>query len=223
MGISVEDVQAYVNFIKETVGITQDSELVRIIEILAHKAHPLALGNVDRFLSQSRMMARKILNTHMNGVSERDIDEIIENMASKLYFHGHPINRREARNELRLKVADAPSLELEGLMWSLYKDYEAEFDNRTPFLPYGDLVAIPPAPGPAAPAPMPHPMMPGMGGPMTPPVSQEYDLPLALIESGGISSRQTVKKRFTLHRPQPGQAGIQEETLGLAWSHTPAP
>ena len=107
LGISVEDVTAYVNFIKSTVGITHEDELVRAIEILAQKVHPLALGNVERFLSQSRMIAKKILRTHMKEPDEHTIDEIVENMASKLYFHGHPINRREAKNDLKLKVIAA--------------------------------------------------------------------------------------------------------------------
>ena len=134
-GIDVEDVQAYVNFIKETVGITQDDEVIKAIEILAREVHPLALGNVDRFLTQSRMMAKKILNTHMAAAAAREVEEIVENMASKLYFHGHPINRREARNELHLKVMEKPPLELEGTMWRLYKEYEQEFDNQGVFMP----------------------------------------------------------------------------------------
>ena len=69
----------------------------------------------------------------MSGSSERDIEEIIENMASKLYFHGHPINRNEARKELRLKVLEKPSLELEGAMWSLYKEFELEFRTKNFF------------------------------------------------------------------------------------------
>ena len=158
LGISVEDVQAYVNFLKETVKLTQDKELIEGVKILAQRVHPLALGNVDRFLSQSRMIARKILNTHMRGVAERDIEEIIENMASKLYFHGHPINRHEARTELRLKVAEKPPLELEGWLWELYKEYEDEFQNNVVFNAYGDLAAgiaaaaLPPPPPPGAPA-----------------------------------------------------------------------
>jgi hypothetical protein len=106
LGISVEDVKAYVNFIKNTVGITHEDELVKAIEILAQKVHPLALGNVERFVLQNRMMARKILKTHMVGHDdEHVISEVVENLASKLYFHGHPINRREARDDLKLKVA----------------------------------------------------------------------------------------------------------------------
>jgi hypothetical protein len=98
IGISVEDVKAYVSFVKDTVGIRHEDELVRAIEILAQKVHPLALGNVERFISQSRMIARKILLTHMDKQSDfHKIDETIETLASKLYFHGHPINRRSAR------------------------------------------------------------------------------------------------------------------------------
>lgn len=100
IGISVEDVKAYVNFVKTTVGITHEDELIKAIEVLANKVHPLALGNVERFIAQSRMIARKILRTHMSEKDGHVIDEIVENMASKLYFHGHPINRQEAKNDL---------------------------------------------------------------------------------------------------------------------------
>ena len=70
------------------------------------KVHPLALGNVERFLSQSRMIAKKTLRTHMKSAADHEIEEIVENMASKLYFHGHPINRKEAKKDLKLKVMD---------------------------------------------------------------------------------------------------------------------
>ena len=112
LGISVEDVTAYVDFIKKTVGITHEDELVKAIEVLAEKVHPLALGNVERFLSQSRMIARKILLTHMSKADQHIIEEIVENMASKLYFHGHPINRKEAKDDLKLKVNVDLTLEL---------------------------------------------------------------------------------------------------------------
>jgi hypothetical protein len=107
IGISVEDVNAYIGFIKETVGIRHEDELIKAIEILASNVHPLALGNVERFIAQSRMIARKILLTHMVGeASKHELDEIIDTLASKLYFHGHPINRKEAREELKLKLLD---------------------------------------------------------------------------------------------------------------------
>jgi membrane-bound ClpP family serine protease len=87
LGIGVEDVKAYISFIKSTVGISHEDELVKTIEILAQKVHPLALGNVERFISQSRLVARKILLTHMSAEThEHAIEEIINNMASKTLF-----------------------------------------------------------------------------------------------------------------------------------------
>ncbi len=137
--ISVEDVKAYVAFIKKTVGITHEDELVKTIESLCAQVHPLALGNVERFVSQSRMIAIKVLKTHMKEDADHIIDELVENMTSKLYFHGHPINRKEARQDLKLKVLANPSAELENTMWELYCDFERSFKSTEPFFPSGDL------------------------------------------------------------------------------------
>ena len=49
---------------------------------------------------------------------EHIMDEIIENMASKLYFHGHAINRVEARDELKLKVLSELPAGLESLIFT---------------------------------------------------------------------------------------------------------
>jgi hypothetical protein len=139
IAISVEDVKAYVAFIKKTVGITHEDELVKTIESLCSQVHPLALGNVERFVSQSRMIATKVLKTHMEGDADHIIDELVENMTSKLYFHGHPINRKEARQDLKLKVLDNPSRDLENTIWELYCDFEKDFENTEPFFPSGQL------------------------------------------------------------------------------------
>jgi hypothetical protein len=195
LGISVEDVKAYVNFIKSTVGITHEDELIKAIEILAEKVHPLALGNVERFIAQSRMIARKILLTHMQESDSHIIDEIVENMASRLFFHGHPINRAEAKNDLKLKVnSDLPAT-LESTMWELYLDYEAEFKNTLAFNPAGDLAGM-------------------LNGNQYPQLAkQEYELTHAFVESARLSSRHTTKRGFTLIVVQPGQQGLQEEIL----------
>ncbi len=209
LGISVEDVKAYVDFIKSTVGITHEDELIKAIEILARKVHPLALGNVERFLSQSRMIARKILRTHMKEADEYTINEIVENMASKLYFHGHPINRREAKDDLRLKVNSELTPELEAAMWDLYKKYEEEFQNLDTFNPAGDLAqALTPTPTPQ-PTSLPQ---------------KEYELLHAMVESTRLSSKMTTKRRFTLLGfQQPGQPAIREDILSQGWNHSQVP
>jgi len=139
LGISVEDVSSYISLIKEDVGIHHEDELVQAFNILASKVEPLALGNVKRFMAQSRMMSKKFLELHMDKVSdEHKISEIVENLTSKLYYHGHPINRKEAK-ELGLKISRTTE-KIENLMWDLYLDYETEMLLETPFRPLDDFI-----------------------------------------------------------------------------------
>jgi hypothetical protein len=140
IGVSVEDVKSYIQFIKTTVGITHEDELIRALEALIQRVHPLALGNVERFLTQSRMIARKLLRTHMSEDHEKHIvDEIIENMASKLYFHGHPISRAEARADLHIQAVADARRDIDDALWELYLEYENLLEMALPFNPGGEL------------------------------------------------------------------------------------
>lgn len=145
LGISVEDVTAYLNLIKEDAGITHQDELVQAFIQLTDKVHPLALGNVKRSLSQSRMMARKLLSLHMDRAKElHQIDEIIDNLTSKLFFHGHPINRNEAESELGIKTIKRADENLEKLIWDLYLEYEKEMKLDEPFSPVFEFIKLKP-------------------------------------------------------------------------------
>jgi hypothetical protein len=214
IGISVEDVKAYVGFIKDTVGIRHEDELVKAIEILAQRVHPLALGNVERFISQSRLIARKILLTHMKDeTSKHEIDEIIETLASKLYFHGHPINRKEAREELNLKVADNVPPELEAAMWNLYRDYEIELKNDNPFDPMADIFNAAPAPA----------VQPSQGAIIPPGTAATHSQRLALVETARLSSAFDLNRRLVVAGTgQQGEPLIRSETLNQGWTQTPA-
>jgi len=134
LGISVEDVSAYVNLIKDDFGITHEDELIQAVNILADKVHPLALGNVKRFHAQSRMLAKKLLRLHVKDGEDHKIDKIVDSLTSKLFFHGHPINRNEAKKDLDLKIED-PTEKIEQLMWDLYLEYEKEMQLDVAFNP----------------------------------------------------------------------------------------
>jgi len=225
LGISVEDVKAYVTFIKTTVGITHEDELIKAVEALTAKVHPLALGNVERFLAQTRMIARKILRTHMGDADGHTIEEIIENMASKLYFHGHPINRQEAKEDLGLKVTVDLQPNLESAMWELYKEYDTQFSNQVVFNPAGDLAALLPT-APSA-QPTPQLQIPGMpagiqiqGQQPPPQIQREYDLVHAMVESTRLSSKHGTHRRYRMTIPMPGQQAIHEDILAQGWTHS---
>ncbi|MBO6726588.1 MAG: hypothetical protein JJ911_13090 [Rhizobiaceae bacterium] len=214
VGISVEDVKAYISFIKDTVGIRHEDELIRAVEILSEKVHPLALGNVERFIAQSRMITRKILLTHMSDESSKHkIDEIIETLASKLYFHGHPINRKEAR-DLGLQVAENPQPELEELIWKLYIDFEKELKNSEPYNPVGQLFSAAPAPVPLNPANQQQPTPAIPAG-----TSVEHNLRLAIVETSKLTSAFDVKKRLVVVGHQNlFEPIVREEHLSQGWN-----
>jgi hypothetical protein len=136
--ISVEDVTAFFKFVKDEVGITHEDELVQALTALTEKIHPLAIGNVQRHHNQSRMMARKLLRLHMSESQEHEIEQLIDTLKSNLFFHGHPINRVEAKTDLKLNVVDPPS-GLEALMWELYLQYEADLKLNEPFNPLREM------------------------------------------------------------------------------------
>jgi hypothetical protein len=153
LGISVEDVASYIDLVKDDVGIRHEDELVQAFSLLARKIHPLALGNVKRATSQSRMMARKLLRQKASGekLDERELDSIIEKLTSQLYYHGHPINRQEARDDLGLSFVEDASVAVETAMWNLYESYAADMRMDEEFLPLQDAyrqapIVIPPPP-----------------------------------------------------------------------------
>lgn len=198
LGINVEDVYSYISLIKEDVGITHEDELVKAWETLAgpSRVHPLALGNVKRFYSQSRMMAKKLLELHMDKVSdEHRVKEIADSLNSKLYFHGHPINRTEAK-ELGLKVVK-PTSKIEKLMWDLYVDYREEMNMRKPFNPSRELKKD------GTPLPL-------LNGPNVSPKSvMVKDNIVAAIESTDISDRFIIDLKIEGYKSI-GNNGIQE-------------
>jgi hypothetical protein len=141
IAISVEDVAGYVALVKEDIGITHEDEVIQAFNRLAERVHPLALGNVKRASQQSRMIARKLLALHMDNDTERHrIDPIVEMLSSRFYYHGHPINRLEARDDIGLKVT-ITSPDIERLIWDLYLKYEAEMCLTEAFNPVSEFLA----------------------------------------------------------------------------------
>jgi hypothetical protein len=83
-------------------------------------------------------MARRLLKLHMKKTEEHDIEQLIDNLKSNLFYHGHPINRKEAKDELNLKTEE-PTAEVESLMWELYLEYERDLKLKEPFNPLREM------------------------------------------------------------------------------------
>jgi hypothetical protein len=155
--VSGEDVAAYNALVTDDLGINHEEELVQAFRVLAEKVHPLTLGAVKRGSAQARMLGEKLIRLRTPELEARH-HELLEQLTTKLYFHGHPINRDEAKG-LGLSVAD-PDFKVERALWDLYLAYEEDMELLVPFDPMGIALSSGVEP-PISPAP------PGAGPPMT--------------------------------------------------------
>ena len=63
------------------------------------------------------------------------VARIVEQLHSKLYDHSHPINRREAIEDLGLDFVVPAAPPVDDLMWDLYELYNAEMKLETEWDP----------------------------------------------------------------------------------------
>lgn len=136
LGIAVEDVASYFALVRDDVGIHHEDELIQALTALTSRIHPLALGNVKRSTLQSRMLGKSLLQARGRGapeLSDQQIVEIVERLTSQLYFHGHPIGRNEARDQIELPFVNDATSQEEDLMWGLYEAFDVDMELSRPF------------------------------------------------------------------------------------------
>lgn len=131
--IPVEDVMAYVRFVQERAGLSDQTALVASLSKLLERIDAVALGNMYRTHSHIRDVARRILLSRKEPAAERTLAAIIETLAEKVYAHGHAIDAKTAK-EIGLPVSNAPE-ELDALMWALLNDYEEDLRLLSPVDP----------------------------------------------------------------------------------------
>jgi hypothetical protein len=178
--VAVEDVASYIALIKDDVGIRHEDELVQAFSKLADRVHPLTLGSAKRGTGQARMLGEKLLRLRDPSMEPHRIATLIEELTTKLYYHGHPISRAEAKEDLGLHVEYAPE-PVERAMWDLYLAYERDLEMARQFDPIAEALAAQAAAaqaagGGAAGAPA---VVPGMGGQ----IQTLGPLRLAIVES----------------------------------------
>ncbi len=211
--ISVEDVTAFFKLVKEEVGITHEDELVKALTALTDKIHPLALGNVQRSHHQSRMIARKLLKLHMPKESqEHEIELLIDSLKSNLFYHGHPINREEAKIDLKLKVV-TPAPDVESAIWDLYLEYEKDLKLREPFFALRELESK--EGGQAAQSPTQMPVgIPAKGPVRLDPLLGAY---IESVPRADVFKTELAVSRLLISTPAGPQEAVKQELLRQGW------
>jgi hypothetical protein len=138
-----EDVQSFLRFARDDVGLTDQEHLRDLFLKFSEEVGFAAIGVAARSAQLGRFMAEAMLQLHMKeqGGSQRkqNARAISESLNTKFFHHGYPLNRKEAQQiGLTMEPADPDT---ERLMWKIWKDIEADMMLREPFNPLGILKA----------------------------------------------------------------------------------
>jgi hypothetical protein len=129
--MSVESINAYFELIK-TLGVKNEDAIAKIVIDLASRVHPVVLGDIYRSRSQIRMLGTKLLLHHIN--DENHIKKILDFLCSESGSHDYTIYRREARDDLGLKIIKPDDAQYK-VIKELHDNYSRDLELLTPFDP----------------------------------------------------------------------------------------
>ena len=129
--VSVESVTGYFDFAR-SLGISSENAMMQLVVNLSQQLNPLVIGNVYRSRTQIRMLGKRLLSSHIADVEK--IDRILDFLCSESGSHDYTINRREAANELGLKI-NKPTETQYAVLKALHEDYSMELELLNPFDP----------------------------------------------------------------------------------------
>jgi len=127
--VSVEAINGYIELAKKEFLLTSPEQLQGALYKLIDHVHPLVLGQAYRVRAQVKMLADKLLVHQIKDedeTSKKDkINRIIEFLCSDSGSHDYTINRREAKNKLKLAVQN-PNDKQYSIIKLLYDDFSNE-------------------------------------------------------------------------------------------------
>lgn len=133
MAIAAEDVNSYLSLVKEKANLNDQQAVSQMMSILAQQVSPVFLGTIHRTNSHIRLVARKLLSSRKEKVDENKLISLISTLTEQIYFHGHGIGRREARDiDLPVENAEEVGVGFEDDVWKLYRNYEEYLSLQEP-------------------------------------------------------------------------------------------
>jgi hypothetical protein len=132
--IGIEDLMAYVKFVNERAGLSDQEALTASLGHLANRLDPISLGAAYRTHTHIREVAKRMLLSRKQPPTEQTMATIIETLAERVYAHGHAIGGSDAL-EMGLPVVQEQESELSTLLWDLLTAYEDHLKLLTPIDP----------------------------------------------------------------------------------------
>lgn len=133
--LEIEDIIGYIDFVKEKMGITEQTALADIMKDLTKEIAPTVLGSTNRTHSLVRRLAKNLLSRHVKPVPERQCREIIEHLTQKLFSHRHLISRQEAKDIGFENIVESPDSDTEKIIEKLADEYVKYMEIENDFNP----------------------------------------------------------------------------------------
>lgn len=128
-----EDLMAFLQFVRDSVGLSDQRELANVFGRVCDAVGPVPIGVAARGSQLSLAMGEKLLRMHMKDDQAQKAPIIAEELNKNFFHHGYPVSRSEAI-EIGLKVAER-NPDLETLLWRTWKSVEDELELRKGFNP----------------------------------------------------------------------------------------
>jgi len=141
-GFSYEDLGAFLRFISEEVGISEQAYTVALVDKIFSAVDPLQVGAAKRASELSTSVGERLLKMHLKESGGKDTArQIAENLNKSFFAHGDAVSRTRAR-ELNLNISKDDEI-LEKLMWEAYLGIESYMQLKEPFNPLHQFLADP--------------------------------------------------------------------------------
>lgn len=232
---SFEDVGAFLRFLVDEIGITEQDQKTSVIDKLFSVVDPVHIGGAKRASELSTDVGERLLQTHMTGVEEKARARgIAEGLNKSFFAHGDSVLRSRAR-QLQLRVAaDNPALEK--LIWDAYLGLESYMELRTPFqaldffIANGGGPAIAPRPPINLPANAPEQLVNQIWNQVgqnalqalgQPAIEVQYEVVNAIVESRRAASEYRTVGNITAARVVGGEVRISATTVRSGWRNVP--
>ncbi len=229
-----EDVGAFLRFISDEVGITEQSYTRPLVDRIFSAVDPLIIGGAKRASELSTSVGERLLNLHLKNADKDAARQIAEKLNKSFFAHGDAVSRSRAR-ELNLCIAkDDP--ELEKLIWNAYLGIEDYMELRRPFDPLHHFLSDSEAkktlvsPSPLIlPPNTPKPLIENVWNNVAqqainnlsnPAVQVDYELIHAIIESVRVSSEYYTKGKISATRLIGGEVQVSMITEDRGWRIT---
>ena len=133
---SSEDISNYFDFLKNDIGITDQTHLTTAFNSLATELGSMEIGYAKRNQQLSLFLSQKMLEGHIKDKSKAA--SISKALMSSYYHHGYAVSRTEAKN-VGLPIL-YPDEELESLLWAVWEDFDEEMKCSKAFDPISELL-----------------------------------------------------------------------------------